>query len=117
MKSLERSNHYQIDFTGGAEIPEAISIEMAHDPDVDNGGVGRALVINPTGEIKNIHWSDNGTSTKAIILPASSGGFSSMTDFKFYLSGGVENLTVSSVRAFRQNGEEIFTVGVTSTVR
>jgi hypothetical protein len=117
MKSLERASHYQIDFTDGGEIPAAVSLEMIHDPDIDNGGVGRALVVNPTGEIKNIHWADDGTTTKAMILPATSDGFSSILDFKFYVSGGVENLLVSNVRAFRQNGEEIFTVSANATAK
>jgi hypothetical protein len=117
MKSLERASHYQIDFTDGGEIPAAVSVELIHDPDIDNGGVGRAFVVNPTGELKNIHWVDDGTTTKAMILPASSGGLSSIVDFKFYVSGGVENLLVSNVRAFRLNGEEIFTVNASATAR
>ena len=98
-------------------IPAAVSIELIHDPDVDNAGVGRAFVVNPTGEIKNIHWVDDGATTKAIILPATSGGFSSIVDFKFYVSGGIEGLYVSSVQAYRQNGEEIFTVAASATAR
>ena len=117
MKLLERARHYQIDFTDGGEIPAAVSVEMIHDPDIDNGGVGRAFVVNPTGELKNIHWVDDGTTTKAMILPATSAGLSSIKDFKFYVSGGVENLLVSNVRAFRQNGEELFTVNANATAR
>ena len=117
LQSLERSSHYQIDFTDGREIPAAVSVELIHNPDIDNGGVGRAFVVNPTGEIKNIHWADDGTTTKAMILPATSGGFSSIVDFKFYVSGGIEGLYVSSVQAYRQNGEEIFTVAASATAR
>ena len=114
LKSLERSSHYQIDFTGGAEIPAAISLELMHDPDIDNGGVGRAYVVNPTSETKSIHWVDNGTTAKAIILPVTSSGFSSLVDFKFYVSG-IDNVSVTSLQAYDVNGVEIFTVGATST--
>ena len=116
LKSLERSSHYQIDFafTGGTEIPAAISLELLHDPDIDNGGVGRAYVVNPTSETKSISWVDNGTVAKAIILPVTSSGFTSLVDFKFYVSG-IDNVIVSNLQAFDQNGVEIFTVGATST--
>ena len=116
LKSLERSSHYQIDFTGGTEIPAAISLELMHDPDIDNGGVGRAYVVNPTSETKSIHWVDDGTTAKAIILPVTSSGFSSLVDFKFYVSG-IDNVVVSSLQAYNQDGVEIFTVGATSTKR
>ena len=115
--TLERASHYQIDFSGGGEIPAAISVELTHDPGIDNGGVGRVVVVNPTAVQKNIHWVDDGVKTKVIILPTTSAGFTRMVDFKFYVSGGVENLFVSDVRAFRQNGEEIFTVSANATAR
>jgi len=114
LRSLERSSHYQIDFTGGAEIPAAISLELMHDPDIDNSGVGRAYVVNPTSETKSIHWVDNGTVAKAIILPVTSSGFSSLVDFKFYVSG-IDNVSVKSLQAYDQNGVEIFTVGASAT--
>jgi len=116
LKSLERSSHYQIDFafTGGTEIPAAISLELMHDPDIDNGGVGRAYVVNPTSETKSINWVDNGTVAKAIILPVTSSGFTSLVDFKFYVSG-IDNVVVSSLQAYNQDGVEIFTVGAIST--
>ena len=117
LKLLERSSYYQIDFTGGAEIPTAISLEMTHDPDIDNGGVGRAFVVNPRGEMKNIHWVDDGTTAKAIILPATSGGFSKLVDFKFYVGGGVNNLVISSLQAYDQNGNELFSVAAGVTKR
>lgn len=117
LTALERSGHYQIDFSGGATVPAAISVEMTHDADVDNGGVGRTFVVNPTGEVKNIHWTDDGFTAKAIIMPASSAGLSSLTDFKFYVGGGVGNLLVSSVQAYDVNGDPIPSVYATVTQR
>lgn len=118
LRSLERSSNYQIDFAfiGGTEIPAAISLELMHDPDIDNGGAGRAYVVNPTSETKSINWVDNGTVAKAIILPVTSSGFTSLVDFKFYVSG-IDNVVVSNLQAFNQDGVEIFTVGATSTKR
>jgi len=120
LNALERSSHYQIDFyfVGGTEIPAAISLELTHDPDLNNGGVGRALVVNPTSNTKSIHWVDNGTVAKALILPSTSASFSSLVDFKFYVSG-IDNVDVdaSNFHAYDQNGNEIFTVSATSTKR
>lgn len=115
--ALERAGHYQIDFTGGATVPAAISIDLIHDAEV--AGVTKAFVVNPTGEIKNIHWNDDGTTAKVLILPASSVGFSSLKDFKFYVAGGVTNLGVgaSGVKAYDIDGFEIPLVTATITPR
>lgn len=120
LKSLERASHYQIDFNfiGGTEIPAAISLELTHDPDIDNGGVGRAFVVNPTSETKSINWVDNGTMAKAIILPVTSSGFSSLVDLKFYVSGIANvDVDISNFHAYDQDGNEIFNVEATSTQR
>lgn len=107
VRNLERAGHYQVNITGGTGIPAAVTVEMTHSPDIDNGGVGRVSIVNPTGDIKNIHWSKNGTGVKVILLPTASGAISNMVDYKFYVSGGIENLSVSSVTAYDQFGVEM----------
>ena len=101
LQALERSSHYQIDFSG-SEIPAAISLEITHNS-------GSAFIANPTSEIKNIHWTDDGTMAKVLILPTRSSGFTRLVDLKFYFSG-VDGVDISSFQAFDQNGIEIFTV-------
>ena len=50
--SLRRVDHYTVNFTGST-VPAAIELDLVHNPDVDNLGVGRAYVVNPIGYIKN----------------------------------------------------------------
>lgn len=116
LQSLSRAPHYEVSFTGGV-VPAGIQVQLTHAPDVDLGGSGRAVVINPTGEVKNIHWSDNGTAATVMILPASDSVFTNMRDFKFYVAGGVNNLAVSSVQAYDVNGNELTGVSATITPR
>ncbi|MCW8923659.1 MAG: hypothetical protein OQK69_08535 [Gammaproteobacteria bacterium] len=103
LKSLERSGHYQIDFDG-TEIPAALSLEITH-------AAGNVFVANPTSEKKNLHWTDDGVTTKIIILPTTSAGFTDLADLKFYISGlNIDNVVVSNFEAYDQNGDVIATV-------
>lgn len=113
LASLGRVSHYTIDFASGV-IPFAIQVDFTHDPDVDHGGAGRAYVVNPRGDIKNVTWSDNGSSLRVIITPAKTQAFSSMLDYKFYVAGGITNLTVLSIKAVDSNGNSVS--GVTVSV-
>ncbi|MCK5003006.1 MAG: hypothetical protein KAS57_08270 [Gammaproteobacteria bacterium] len=110
LKALERSSHYQIDFSG-SEIPTALSLEITHT-------AGAAFVVNPSSEKKNIHWTDDGTTAKVLIMPTKPTGFSSLHDLKLYVTGlGVEDVAVSNLQAFDQNGNEIFTVSANTPIR
>lgn len=101
LNALERASHYQIDFDG-TEVPAAIALGISHNP-------GTAFIINPTSEIKNINWTDNGSVTKVLILPTKNSGFNSLKDFKFFVSG-VDGVSVSNFHAYDIDGNEIFTV-------
>jgi len=113
LASLERVSHFTIDFAGGV-IPYAIQIDLSHNPDVDHGGTGRTYVINPRGDIKNVTWSDNGSSLRVVITPAKTQALSSMLDYKFYVAGGIANLNVLSIKAVDSNGNSVS--GVTASV-
>jgi hypothetical protein len=106
IQSLERANHYNISFTG-ATIPHAIEINMTHNADVDNGGVGRAYVVNPRGDIKNINWSDDGINLKVILIPTHDKPLSDMQNFKFYVAGEITGLTLVDAQGFDANGNLI----------
>jgi len=106
MTSLERVAHYTIGFTGST-VPYAIQVDFAHDPDVDHGGAGRAYVINPRGDLENVSWSDTGTSLRAIVMPAKGQALSSIAYYKFYVAGGITNLSVTSVKAVDINGNTV----------
>jgi hypothetical protein len=111
--SLERVAHYTVKFAGNT-VPFAIQIDMSHAPDVDHGGSGRPHVANPRGDMKNIAWSDTGTSLRAIITPAKAQPLGSLLDYKFYVTGGITGLSVVSVKAFDINGNPVS--GITASL-
>lgn len=106
IQSMERANHSTISFTG-ATIPHAIEINMTHNADVDNGGVGRAYVVNPRGDIKSINWTDDGTNLKVILMPTHNQVLNDMQDFKFYVAGEIIGLTLVSAQGFDTNGNAV----------
>jgi hypothetical protein len=107
--SMERVAHNTVSFTGGDEVPYAIQIDIQHYPDADNGGTGRAYVVNPIGYIKNASWSDDGENLRVILMPARDNEITSRSDFKFYIAGGITGLfvPVDGVQAFNRNGDII----------
>lgn len=113
LASMERVAHYTISFAGNS-IPYAIQLDLSHSPDVDRGGTGRAYVINPRGDLKNVTWSDTGTSLRAIIMPAKGQALSTIKDYKFYVAGGITGLQVVNVKAFDINGNPV--AGVTASI-
>ena len=116
LESLKRIEHHTVDFIG-TSIPYAIQVELTHDPDRDHGGYGRVDVVNPLGYIKNIAWSDDGANTtRVIITPAREGSITDLLDFKFYVTGGIQNLMVSTVQAYDADGNIIPQDEVTATV-
>lgn len=113
LASMERVGHYTISFTGST-IPFAIQLDLAHDPDVDHGGAGRAYVVNPRGDLKNTAWKDDGVNLRVILTPAKGTVLGNMKDFKYYVAGGITGLQVVSVKAFDINGNPV--TGVTAGV-
>jgi hypothetical protein len=113
LASLERVPHNTINFAGDS-VPYAIEVELTHAPDVDHGGVGRAGVINPRGEIKNLHWRGTGTSLRVILTPAGEPPLANLVDFKFFIAGGIGNLAIANVRAFDIDGNPV--PGITASI-
>jgi len=113
LASMGRVAHFTVDFTAST-IPFAIQVDLSHAPDVDHGGTGRAYVVNPRGDMKNVTWSDTGTSMRVIILPAKTQALSNVHDYKFYVAGGITNLTVLNVKAVDINGNNVS--GVTAAL-
>ena len=115
LKAMERSPHYTVTIQGN-EIPYAVELAFDHNPDLDNGGVGRAYVANPRGDLKNISWNDDGTSLKTILIPSRNQILANIKQFKFYVAGGVTGLVLQAggVNAYDVNGLPV--TGVTATV-
>jgi hypothetical protein len=121
LQSMERAPKYTISFSGGSTLAAALQVEFTHDPASSVGGVGIPFVVNPRGEMKNVSWTDNGTHLRVILLTSGDGtskdpSLSSYqwNYFKFYVSGGITNLVVTSVKAYDSAGNPIS--GVTATV-
>lgn len=113
LASLERVPHKTVNFSG-ATIPYAIEVALAHDPDVDHGGVGRAGIINPRGEIKNLQWRGTGSALHVIMMPAGQSPLSNLVDFKFFVAGGIANLAVVDVHAYDIDGNPV--PGITASL-
>ena len=113
LASMERVSHFTVGFNGST-VPFAIQADLTHSPDVDHGGTGRAYVINPRGDLKNVTWSDTGSSLRVIIAPDRAQALSNIHDYKFYVAGGITNLAVQSIKAVDINGNDVS--GVTATI-
>jgi hypothetical protein len=114
LDSLSRTSHSTVDISS-ATIPSAIEITFTHDPDNTVGGTGRAFVVNPLGYRKNIHWSDDGSNMKIILLESKDGIIDNMNDYKFYITGTVSNLQPGSVTGYDSNGNAISDVSSSLT--
>jgi hypothetical protein len=120
LQSVERAPKYTISFSGGSTLPAALQIQLTHNPASSAGGVGTPFVVNPRGEMKNVSWTDDGTNLRVIML-TSGDGTSKDPDlsnygwkyFKFYVTGGITNLVVTSVKAYDSSGNPI--AGVTAS--
>jgi hypothetical protein len=113
LASMERVGNYVVRFSGST-IPYAIQVDMVHDPDKAHGGTGVAYVINPRGDIKNVTWSDTGSNLRVILTPAKGAVLSNMFNYKFYVAGGVKNLSVLNIKAVDIDGNPVS--GVTASV-
>lgn len=112
---MDRPAHFTLNFSGGAKIPHAIEVMLTHAPDSTAGGTGRALAINPRGEIKTLSWSDDGTSMHVIMLRSNDLVVDNIKDFKFYVAGGVTSLSLGTVTAYDDSGTVIPGVVATCT--
>ncbi|MBW1792707.1 MAG: hypothetical protein JRJ14_10735, partial [Deltaproteobacteria bacterium] len=94
----------------GVAVPYAIQLDFAHDADVDNGGAGRAYVVNPRGDIKNVTWRKlSGSAFRVIVIPAQGEALAEFVAFKFYVAGGITGLAVNipTVAGYDINGNDV----------
>jgi len=110
---MQRAGHYTVNISGST-VPYAVQLDLVHAPDVDHGGAGKAHVINPRGDIKNVSWRDDGSNLRVMLMPAKGVALGNMKDFKFYVAGGVTGLNIISVKAVDTNGNPV--AGVTGSI-
>lgn len=122
LESLERTRHYTVTFDGGDAYPAAIQVDLTHDPDSSAGGSGKAFVVDPRGELKNISWTSNGTNMRVLLTPAGMNDWedpfkvnSAWKFYKFYIAGGISNVQVQDVLAYDINGNVLEGVSAYAT--
>lgn len=101
--AMERVDHFVISFSSPV-IPYAIQVDFTHDADVNNGGTGKAYVSNPRGDLKNITWKDDGNNLQVLLMPTHLNSISDIKDFKFYVAGGINNLSSDRIIAVDSSG-------------
>lgn len=106
LRYMERAPYYTVDFTGSS-VPHAIQINLLHDPDASSGGVGIPYVVNPRGDLKSVAWSDDGAQLRVILMPTGAASLADIKHFKFYVTGGLTGLLVSSVSAYDSDGSPV----------
>lgn len=121
MHSMERAPMSVVSFDGGSTLADSIQIDLTHDPDSTQGGTGKAFVVNPRGEMKNLSWTDDGSHLRVLLMTSGDGTSKDpylssymWKYFKFYVTGGVTNVQVQCVKAYDQNGNALS--GTTATV-
>lgn len=107
LDSLSRVPHTVVFIESTGTIPNAIELTLSHDPDESVGGAGKAFIVNPLGYRKNISWHDDGINLKTIITESRNGIIDDMKDYKFYITGTVSNIQLSSIVGYDNNGNEI----------
>lgn len=106
LKAMERTPHYTVSLQGGS-VPYGVHLKFTHDPDMDNGGVGRAYVSHPRPDLKSVTWRDDGYNLDVILLPAQAKLMADIKQFKFYIAGGITGLTLVSTEAYTSDGASI----------
>ena len=101
LASLERADAKTITFSGPS-VPYGLQVELTRTP-----GIGQPWIVNPRGDVKNISWSDDGSTIRLLLTPSNGVNLTDLIHFKFYVAGGVTGLSVSSVKAFDANGNSI----------
>jgi hypothetical protein len=99
--TLERAEVKSVSFSGPT-VPYAIQLDLTYTQ-------GTPWVVNPRGDLKSVSWSSDGARIKLILLPASQISPAQMSDFKFFVAGGLVGLAVdaASVKAFDASGNAI----------
>jgi hypothetical protein len=108
---MERSNYYTVTFTGST-IPDSIQLDLTR-----TAGTGLPWVVNPRGDLKNVAWRDDGSTSLRVILTTSHGvPLADMKHFKFYVTSGIPltGLAVANVAAYDTSGYPIS--GITANV-
>lgn len=109
LMSMERADRYTVTFAQTNGVPHSIQVSFTH-----TSGVGVPWVANPRGDIRSVLWHDDGTTLTVMVTPTQGTTFTQMSDFKFYIAGGITGLTQTGLKAYDINGVAV--PGVTAKV-
>jgi len=98
LTALERTDHYTVNFVAST-VPHSIQVEFSH-----AAGTGKAWIVNPRGDIKNVVWSDDGVNLRVLLVPTHGETLAHLSHFKFYIAGGITDLLLTHVKAYDVNG-------------
>ncbi|HEY9200991.1 MAG TPA: hypothetical protein VIQ81_05290 [Gammaproteobacteria bacterium] len=104
MSSMERAFSYEV-ICSGETIPAAVEMTISHD-------AGTVYVVNPRGDLKNLNWTDDGSTLKVHMISTTLDSPSHIKDFKFYIAGGYRYMSlqlveVQEVKAYDRDGIEV----------
>lgn len=106
LASLERSDHYTVNSIGKT-IPHSMQLDFSFTP-----SVGRPWVVNPRGDLKNTTWSSVGANLKVLLTPTHGFTLDYLSDFKFYVAGGLASLKVTGFKAYDVSGKPVTDIAV-----
>lgn len=101
LAALERAEHATVVFAGEV-VPQSVQLELTHTPQV-----GTPWLVNPRGDLKNLSWSDDGTTLKVILTASHAQALRRPSDLKFYIAGGLAELQVKSLKAYDAVGRPL----------
>ncbi|MCW8831385.1 MAG: hypothetical protein OQK32_07700 [Gammaproteobacteria bacterium] len=110
LESFQRVSRYRVVTFSGSTIPHSIQLTLNHDPDIDNGGAGRAFITTPRGDIIRANVYDDGLKMNVILSPVQVDKTQpNIENFKFYVAGDITGWQIEpdSVKAFDINGEPV----------
>ncbi len=110
--TFEREPSNTVTFVSSTVIPHSIQMQFSH-----TAGIGTTWVVNPRGDIKDIMWRDTGSVITVMLMPTQGSSLTQILDFKFYISGGITNLSqvAGSLKAYDVNGNPLS--GVTASIQ
>jgi hypothetical protein len=101
LRSLERAEHRIVAFQGSV-VPHSIQVDMSHSAEI-----GKPWIVNPRGDIKNVVWSDTGSSLRVLLTPTHGETLQNIAEFKFYVAGGLANLQITGLKAYDVGGRPV----------
>jgi len=64
-------------------------------------------VINPRSDLKNLVWSDSGSTLRISLTPARGQTLEDLSHFRFYLAGELANLALTGLKAYDVDGRPV----------